>query len=883
MTMRSLALIPLAIAAACAQAAKPLPMRLPADVKPLAESVELRIDPDSQRFSGSVRIEVQTSKPLRELRLHARKLTVSGVEAQAANGAKQTGKATVADIDSIRLQFKKPLPAGKTVLLMKFTGRTEEAEPFGLFRLKDGGHHYVYTQFEDIASRRAFPSFDEPGNKLPWTLTLVVPAGQRAFSNMPVEQQSTEKAGWQRLRFATTPPLPSYLVAFAVGPIEVVEGPPAGGRTPLRYLVPQGHADEVSYARASTPAIVVALEDYFGTRHPFPKLDSVAMPLPANSFGAMEHPGLITYESNLILAPKVGARANFETDYVSTAAHEIAHQWVGNLVTMAWWNDLWLNESFAPWMGDKITAQIHPEWHWELHAAADARRQALAADGLPKARRVRQPVETNEDLGTAFNAITYQKGQTVLSMFEGWLGEDRMREGVRRYIARHARGNARAEDLFAALAEQDRPEHGAALAASIASYVEQPGLPLVQFKLDCSAAQPAVELQQQRYAQQGAKTAPMRWSVPIVMRTPAGETRVLLAAESQRVALPDAACPAWLQPDATSLGYYVAELPASGVQALLASGTMNEPRALLRLLEDRLALARAGRAPISEALALMDRMAAHPQLAVRGSALQALVDLQPLLKDADKPGYAALVQRLFGAQAREIGWQATAKEEPQEVTAWRAQLLPQVAVAGQDAELRAQALVMVAKDPNPSLLAVVAPDGDEALFDALLASARGTEDRVKRGNLLKALTMFRAPALRARALALALDRKIDAHEILPDLLAQHGDTPESLAALLKFLKRNEAVLAKQFGGFERSSWPKHVAEHACGAQAASALQAHFGPGVAKIEGGAAVLADSVEQLQLCGAWRDAQADALTSYLNVNLSGEPDRKQSTKLK
>ena len=864
--MRSLLALPLALCS-LAQAAslpKPLPMRLPEDVKPLAESVELRIDPGSQRFSGSVRIEVQTSKPVRELRLHARKLAVSGVEAQAANGRRQTGKVSLADIDSIRLQFKKPLPAGKTVLQMRFTGHTEEAEPFGLFRLKDGGQHYVYTQFEDIASRRAFPNFDEPGNKLPWSLTLVVPQGQKAFSNMPVEQRTVEKDGWQRVRFATTPPLPSYLVGFAVGPIEAVEGPPAGGRTPLRYLVPQGHADEVSYAKASTPAIVVALEDYFGTRHPFPKLDSVAMPLPAGSFGAMEHPGLITYESNLILAPKTGARPDFKTDYVATAAHEIAHQWVGNLVTMAWWNDLWLNESFASWMGDKVTAQLHPEWHWGLRAAADARRQALAADGLPSARRVRQPVETNEDLGTAFNAITYQKGQTVLAMFEGWLGEDRMREGVRRYIARHAHGSARAEDLFAALAEQDRPEHGAALAASISSYVEQPGLPLVQFTLDCSADKPAVQLHQQRYAQQDAKTQPMRWRVPIVMRTPAGDTRVMLSAESQRVVLPDAACPAWLQPDATGLGYYIAELPATGVQALL-NGGLNEPLALMRLLEDRLALARAGRVPIAEALALMDRLAAHPQLAVRAAALQALVDLQGLLKDSDQPAYAALLQRLFGAQARELGWQPAA-DEPQEVAAWRAQLLPQMAVAGQDAQLRAQALAMVAKTPTQPLLSAVAPAGDAALFDSLLAAARTNPDRVQRGNLLRALAMFRASALRARALALALDPKLDAHELLPALLRQQGDTPASLAALLDFLKRNDAALTKQFGAFERSNWPRQIAGHACGAQAAQALQGHFGPGIAKIEGGAAVLADSMEQLRLCGAWRDAQAASLTSYL-----------------
>jgi len=873
--MRSLLALSL-LASSLAQAAG-LPMQLPRNVAPLAESVELRINPDSQHFSGSVRIEVQIDTPLRELRLHARKLAVSGVEAQTEGATVQRGSATVADIDSVWLRFAKPLPAGRTVLRLRFSGHVEDAEPFGLFRLKDRDRRYVYTQFEDIAARRAFPSFDEPGRKLPWSLTLIVPPGQQAYANMPVETRSTERDGWQRLRFATTPPLPSYLLGFAVGPIEAVEGP-GTERTALRYLVPKGRADEVSYAVAHTAPVVSALEAYFGRPHPFPKLDSVALPLPAGSFGAMEHPGLITYESNIILAPRIGARANFETDYVSTAAHEIAHQWVGNLVTMAWWNDLWLNESFASWLGDKITDQLHPEWHWDLYAAADARRQALIADGLPSARRVRQPVQTNEDLGTAFNAITYQKGQTVLAMFEGWLGEDRMREGVRRYLDRHAWGNARAEDLFAALAEQDRPELGAA----IASYIEQPGLPLVQFRLDCSTAQPTVELHQQRFAPIGAQMKAMRWGVPVLVRTPAGETRVLLDAETQHVELPDAACPAWLQPDATGLGYYVAELPAAGVQALLASG-LNEPRSLMRLLEDRLVLSRTGRVPLSEALALSERLAAHPRLAVRRAALSALIDLQPLLREQDKAGYAALLQRLFAAQGHDLGWEA-AQDEGVELASWRALLLPQLAVAGRDATLRAQALALalIGKSTAP-VLEAVAPEGDALLFDALLAQARSTSDRTERGSLLKALALFRAPALRERALGLVLDPKLDAHELLPELLRRHGADADARTALLKFLKRNEAVLARQFGGFERSKWPAEVASRACGAQAAEALQAHFGPDVAKIEGSAAVLTDSVEQLRLCGAWRDVQAESLSAYLSSSLSGEPDRKQSTKLK
>jgi len=854
-----------------------LPMRLPDEVRPLGYELELRVDPDQPKFSGQVRIEVQLDKPAKELRLHARKLRVRKVQA-LGEGTSEEGKASVADVNSIWLRFPHVLPAGKATLTLAFSGRMEEAEPFGFFRLKDGGRWYVYTQFEDIAARRAFPSFDEPGRKVPWRLTLIVPKGQQAFSNTPVQQRSTDKDGWQRFSFEPTQPLPSYLVAWAVGPMDVVDGGNVG-HTPLRYLVPQGRAPEAAYARRSTPAVLAALEGYFGTPHPFPKLDSVAMPLPPGAFGAMEHPGLVTYESSVMLAPVSGARAAFETDYVSTAAHELAHQWVGNLVTLAWWNDLWLNESFASWMGDKITAQVQPSWQWELRAGLDARRQALAADRLPTARRVRQPVQTNEDLGTAFNAVTYQKGQTVLAMFEAWLGEARMREALRSYIAVHAGGSVRAEDLYAALAAVDRPE----LAASVASFIEQPGIPRIEFKLDCSAPKPAVLLKQQRFEPVGAQMSAQSWVVPVVMGTPAGETRTLLSASQARVELPDTACPSWLQPDATGLGYYVAEQSDEASRALLASG-LGDARGQMRLLEDRLSLARAGSVPLDEALALLDHMASDPQQPVREAALLAMTDLQLLLADPDKPAYARQLQRLFGADARALGWQPKSGEA-EDLARWRAELLPVMATAGGDLLLREQGLglargwlkaaqldgqahpELIAPALRGGLLSAVAEDGDAALFDSMLAAARKSRDAGRRAELLGALTNFRAPALQARARGLLRDKTLDPHEILPELLRHHAQQAGSRQALQTLLQANAAWLARNFGEFDRSGWPMKMAEHACGRAAAQDLQNGFGTAAKQLEGGSSVLTDAVQLVELCGAYGEAQAAGLARFLS----------------
>jgi len=249
------------------------------------------------------------------------------------------------------------------------------------------------------------------------------------------------RAGWRRHAFAKTKPLPSYLVALAVGPFDIVDGGTAGkNRTPLRYLTPKGRGSETRHAREATPKILEALEDYFGMPYPFEKLDSVA--LPGNySFGAMENVGLVTYGVSLILATPAQDTPRFRRTYAGIAAHEIAHMWFGNFVTLAWWDDIWLNESFASWIGGKTVFRLNPEWDTGA-SRANNRGLAIATDRLASSRSVRNPINSKEDLEGAFNAITYQKGSAVLEMFEAWLGRNEFRAGVRDYLQRRAWGSA---------------------------------------------------------------------------------------------------------------------------------------------------------------------------------------------------------------------------------------------------------------------------------------------------------------------------------------------------------------------------------------------------------------------------------------------------------
>ena len=850
--------------------ADPLPMQLPDDVKPLRYAVELKVDPDQPRFSGHVRIELQLQNAQRELRLHAHGLKIGSVLAKG-----QRGRAVEADGESVWLRFDRPLPAGTVQLDLSFSGSADDADAFGLFRLRDDGHWYAATQFEDIGARRVIPSFDQPGLKTPWTLTLVVPEGQQAFANMPLAEHQPKRPtdkGWRRLRFQTTPPLPSYLLAFAVGPFDVLNGPGAGN-TALRYLAAQGRGQETAYAAAATPPIVQALEAYFGIAHPFPKIDSVALPM-ADGFGAMENVGLITYQRSWLQTAKPSRR--FEQDYVSTGAHEIAHQWFGNAVTLAWWNDLWLNESFASWIGDKVTAQLHPEWHWELASLADARHKAMQADALPDARSVRQPVNTLEDLGTAFNAITYQKGEAVLAMFEDWLGEAAMRDGVRQYLTEHFGGTARAEDFFAAISA-GKPEVGRAMA----SLVEQPGIPQIDVRIRCEGGKPRAELRQRRYKLLGAETADQSWVLPLNLRTPAGAIKVLMQGREMSMDLPDSSCPAWLQPNAGGMGYYRSTLQGPAVQALL-QGSQPTAQELLSLVDDQLALARSGERALGEVLPLLDTLAARPELALRQAAAEGLSDLRPLI-DADQAGrYAQAWSRLFGLQARALGWQPRAGEDS-DTREWRISLLPLLADAGQDADLRLKARVLAERwlqaaradagahpellDPalRGAVLRSAALGGDAQLFDALLDLARRTTEPALRDELLGALLVFESPELTARGLGLLLDEGIDPHALaFPVQTSAHS--PARWQAVLDFFKAHEAALRPRIGEQALAGWPGRLSLHACGVPAADALQSAFGSFAASVNGGSAQLAPALTRLRLCGAYREAQRASLAAWL-----------------
>ena len=360
--LRPFAILIFAVAALAQPTAAPPSFRLGDAVVPVRQTLDLTIIPAEDEFSGVADIDLDVRQPQAVLWLNAADLTIQSATVRLG-GQTLEARPVAGGEDFAGFALAQPVPAGKAALHIVYRGKINTRSSSGIFKNKVGDSWYAYTQFESIDARRAFPCFDEPGFKIPWQVTLHVPSELMALSNTPSEAETGEPRGMKAVRFAATRPLPSYLVAFAVGPFEAVNAGTAGPtRIPMRIITPRGMADQAKYAAEVTPQILNVLENYFGTPYPYSKLDSIAVPL---FFGAMENPGLITYAEGDILSAPAKDTLDRQRGYASDAAHEMAHSWFGDLVTTAWWDDIWLNEAFATWMASKALERWQPGWHEE--------------------------------------------------------------------------------------------------------------------------------------------------------------------------------------------------------------------------------------------------------------------------------------------------------------------------------------------------------------------------------------------------------------------------------------------------------------------------------------------------------------------------------------
>jgi len=843
-----------------ATAPQPPAMRLGDAIRPLAYDAELTLAPERDDFAGRIAIDIEIASAADFYWINGRRLDISRATL-IAGGKTVDLKIVPGGKDFIGLQLPAPAVPGKARLEFEYTGRLSRTETRGLFRQQDAGHWYIFSQFQTLSARSAFPSFDEPHWKTPWSLSLVVRRDHVAVSNM--EEVASEPVGtdMKRVRFAKSAPLPSYLVALGVGPFDIVDGGTAGrNKVPLRYIVPKGRAAEAAYAVRVTPDILARLEEYFGRPYPYTKLDSLAVPVTVG-FSAMENAGLITYNLTSFLATPERDNERFQRRYASIAAHEIAHQWFGNLVTMQWWTDLWLNESFATWMARKIVTQHRPDWSADEYRV-DERDRALHIDRLSSTRQIRQPINVPDDLANAFDSITYNKGGAVLAMFESWLGEAAFRDGVRRYINRHEHGNASAEDFFRAVGEVD-PQ----VARGFASFVEQPGVPKVSIDLQCKD-RPVLRLRQERFLPSGRPAAgDATWTVPVCVRhsgqASASPLCTLLTAKETDWPLPEAAsCPSWVLPNPAGRGYYVSAQPAALVQRL----PFRELHAAesLALVNDMQLLAESAVQPVDEVLALAERVARDPRPEPVKAAAASVAALRfEWLSPAERKRLAHWIGRHFGARAHALGWLPRAGESDA-TRSLRRELLPLVARFGDDRKLRAQAYALAmqwltsADKPRlgamfEAVLRTAAHGGDRKLFDALVAAVAVTRDAGLRDQMYAALSSFEDPALQQAAFGLTLAERFDARETI-DILSHASRTSRHAPAAAAFIRANyDALVARlpENYGARFAHWGGRL----CTPQDKAAFASFFDTRVAALPGGKRNLAQSIEAIDICLAGR----------------------------
>ena len=855
-----------ALAAGSVAHAAPQPptFRLGDVATPIEYAASLAIDPREPAFSGEVHITLRVNRATPVLWLNATNLTIDAAEFQQGRRKIPVnvlpGGEDFVGFEARGVEFT----PGIALATIRYRGTLEPVSTRGLFRQQDRGEWYVVSQFEAISARRAFPCFDEPGWKTPWRVTIDAPAADVVVSNTPETRAGAApgRAGWTRHEFAQTKPLPSYLVALAVGPFEVVDGGSAGARqTPLRYLTQKGRAAEARYAKEVTPRLLELLEDYFGMPYPFEKLDAVSIPQ-TTGFGAMENVGMITYASSIILATARDETVPFKRRYAGIAAHELAHMWFGNLVTLAWWDDIWLNEAFATWMGQKTLIRLNPEWDagW---SAGRSRRYALEVDRLASARRVRNPVLEKTDIFGAFDSITYNKGGSVLSTFETWYTPPRFREGVRLFLKRHAFGTATAEDFIRALGEASG--RGQDALAVFRGFIEQPGVPLLDVSLDCGAQDAAIEVRQQRLRPVGSSAAEMQWTTPACFRAGSGAQCNDIANGTQRIPLAQKACPAWLLANVDGKSYYVPRYAPALAQKLRAGSAELAADEMIATTVDAGILAESGLMPVGDALAWADAALAHPSAVARLYA----VELVRSQRDAWLNAGEAAAKRGLAAQrllplARELGWRERAGDSD-ELRDLRSTLLPYAAETG-DPALRAQARELAAawladREAVPATMTRAVLDtagrfADGELYGQLEALAKSTVDLRERYYLLSALAKVRDAKLRERVLGLTLQNDVSGRDA-DDLLADALEDEVNRRPAFDFLRANyDALVAKL--PQDTMAWLIRPLGELCTREERELFAGFFKDRAANFLGGPRRYRQSLERIDLCIAARSPQ-------------------------
>jgi puromycin-sensitive aminopeptidase len=766
------------------------PYRLPRAVTPLRYELHFAPDLDGASFSGRERIELAVADRVEEVVLHASGLAISGA-CLGPPGALEPAEVEASPEDErLRIRPARSLEPGPAVLDLGFSGSLGD-KLTGFYRSRyrdmDGTERRLAaTQFEATHAREAFPCFDEPDRKAVFAVSVELDEGLFAVSNAPIVEERPLADGRRLVRFGETIPMSTYLVALVVGPLEATEPREVDG-IPVRVVHVPGKGHLARFALDVAEFALRFYADWFGIRYPADKLDLVA--LPDFAFGAMENLGAVTFRENLLLVdPDSASQAELQA-VVDVICHELAHMWFGDLVTMRWWNGIWLNEAFATFMEVLCCDRFRPEWRRLADFAAE-RSQALRVDGLSSTRPVEYPVGPPEEAEGMFDLLTYQKGAGVVHMLERYLGEERFRAGIRRYLEQHRFANAETTDLWDAIEQAA----GEPVRAVMDSFIFQGGHPLVTVRRRGAS----VELEQRpfRYrAAQGPDAIGTAWQVPLVLRagTAVGEPvrhRVLLGPEPTAVELGSA--PEWVVANDGGSGFYRTRYEPGEAATLVARGVL-DPLERVTVVSDTWAAVLAGIAGVEEVLELVALLApSEDEPAVWGELAAVLTLLERAASVPDRRGLQDFVRVRLGEAFARVGWTPRHGEDPKLPTV-RATLLRTLGTVGADPAVRMRAQRLYAEaaagratldaDLEAAVATVVATTGGPAEYEAFLERVRRPRTPQEELRYLMALAFFEDAELleRTHALALSEIRSQNAPLLLNRLLAHRVNGPPTWA------------------------------------------------------------------------------------------------------
>lgn len=733
--------------------------RLPATATP--ENYKLSFSPDLAKsaFRGEETIRVRLLKPATQVTLNAVDINFEDVTVTAAKSSQKAKVSLDKPNEQATLSVDHPLPAGPVTIQIQYTGiLNEQLRGFYLGK-QDDGHRYAATQLEATDARRAFPSFDEPAYKATFDITIVADKGMTVISNTKaisdVAGPSPEK---HTVRFATTPKMSCYLVAFVIGDFEFIEGSADG--IPIRVYTNPGKKDLAAFALATAEYTLHYYDHYFGIKYPYGKLDMIGL----SDFGpgAMENTACITYREALLMLDDKHASIETKKYVASVIAHEMAHQWFGDLVTMQWWDDLWLNEGFASWMSSKPLEAWKPEWHIELSDVDDTA-QALNADSFENTHPIHQEARTADEILELADAITYDKTASVLRMLESYLGEETFRAGVNHYLRKHAYANAAAADFWNSLAHvSNKP-----VAKVMSSFVEQPGPPFVSVKTQCQGSSGSVSFEQKRYFYDRSKFEAgndQLWQIPICMKSSAGSASPkceLLTAKQQ--SLPQAACAPWVDANAGARGYYRSGYDAEAIPSLAKDAEASlSPEERIMLLSDVWASVRVDREKIGDYLVVAQGLQSDRTPQVLSLMVTQLEYIgRYLINDSDQQAYRSWVSNLLAPIATDVGWEKKPGEN-EEMQSLRGDLMRALAGIAHDGATQAlarklsdQALENLSSvDPElaASALPLAAASGDAALNDKVIERLKTAKNPEQKSLYQKTLVAFTDPALVTKTL-----------------------------------------------------------------------------------------------------------------------------------